>query len=348
MDNSVLHSIVEITRQRDLDGLENSLVTALADATSATSIKLLKFPIVESNTFLDVVIHLLIVTDECDRQHYQLSDEPATVAIDEKISACLLEARIRAEVLPDGKHSTFVPIVCNEKSNGLICIESAHPLEEQLINIEAIVEVFNNYQTLMDECERDMLTDLLNRRAFDTKLDRLLRSQLHIKKTMVDAGDFDEKRYLGPDSSAWLVILDIDHFKLVNDTFGHLFGDEVILTFSQKMREYFRNSDLLFRFGGEEFLAILEPTPAEMAHVTLERFRRQIANHKFPQLGRITVSIGYALVTEHDYPAQILDHADQALYYAKNNGRNRVCEYSTLVRTGKISAEETSGSIVLF
>ena len=122
----------------------------------------------------------------------------------------------------------------------------------------------------------------------------------------------------------------------------------MILTLSQKMRECFRNSDLLFRFGGEEFVVILESISAPMAQTTLDKFRELIANLQFPQIGQVTISIGYSLVTESDYPAQVLEQADQALYYAKEYGRNQVHEFATLVEDGKISETHASGSIELF
>ncbi len=348
MESNVLHSIVEITRQRDPVALENSLLTALVDAVDAVSITLLKPPMVQNSGRLDVAINLLADANGHDNKHYQLQSEPLTIELDDDLFECMDTCRTVRGTGASGRIRTLIPIVRRKKANGVVCIESVLPLDSQLPVIDAIVAVFNNYQSLIHECEHDSLTGLLNRRTFDTKLARLLRNQFNNKQTLVGTEGVREKRYHGPDSSAWLVIIDIDHFKLVNDTFGHLFGDEVILTVANKMREYFRNSDLLFRFGGEEFVAILEPTPAAMAQLTLERFRRQIANHKFPQLGRVTVSIGYARVNENDYPPLILEHADQALYYAKSSGRNCVYEHGNLLKRGRIRDERLSGSIELF
>jgi len=338
MDDSILQSIVEITRQRDLDSLENTLVTALADVVPVSSIMLLRHSGDMRTGKLAVLINLTVVVDAAGKPRYKLQNEPPSVNIDDPVTNCLDEVRTIVYEIEGKCSRTLIPTVCDEKVNGVLAIESQQALTADLSTIEAFVQVFNNYQTLFKESERDTLTGLLNRRTFDNKLDRLLRTQLMNKQMLIGSEQLREKRYLGPDSFAWLVIIDIDHFKRVNDTYGHSIGDEVIFTLSQKMQECFRNSDLLFRFGGEEFVVVLEPIRAEMAQVTLDRFREAIARHKFSQVGQITVSIGHALVTEKEYPAQVLEYADQALYYAKEHGRNCVHEYAALIEAGKLQA----------
>ncbi len=338
MDDSILQSIVEITRQRDLESLENTLVTALADVVPVSSIMLLRHPSDGRTDKLAVLINLIVAADASGKPRYDLRSEPPSVNIDSPLTSCLNELRTITCENEDKSTRTLIPTVCDDKVNGVLAIESQQSLAPELSTIEAFVQVFNNYQTLFNESERDTLTGLLNRRTFDNKLDRLLRTQLMNKQMLIGSEQLREKRYLGPDSFAWLVIIDIDHFKRVNDTFGHSIGDEVIFTLSQKMQECFRNSDLLFRFGGEEFVVVLEPIRADMAQVTLDRFRETIARHKFSQVGQITVSIGHALVTEREFPAQVLEYADQALYYAKEHGRNCVHEYAALIEAGKLQA----------
>ncbi|MEM7207999.1 MAG: GGDEF domain-containing protein [Pseudomonadota bacterium] len=349
MDNEILDAIVEITGQRDLDSLENTLVVTLLDVIPASRIMLLKFPSDGRKDILSVVMNLSALLDATGHQRFQLLDEPPTLDVEGKLKDCVSHNTTVVWSPNDKTTQTLLPVLCDSRVNGALLIESVHPLTSELKTVEGIVRVFNNYQTLFNESERDTLTGLLNRRTFDTRLDRLLRTQLHNKQILVGSEGMREKRYLGPDSFAWLVIIDIDHFKRVNDTYGHLFGDEVILTLAQKMREAFRNSDLLFRFGGEEFVMILEPITAPMAKATLNKFREQIEQHKFSQVGQITISIGYALVTERDYPAQVLERADQALYYAKEHGRNCVHEYSDLIDRGELEViEHETGSIELF
>ena len=348
MNTNALKTLVDLTRQRERRAAEISLVNAIAEAIEVTSVMLLRPPYADNADHFDVAVNLAATSGTGDTRQYQLLDEPVSIERDDALVDCFDNGHsLSVDV---GSHSvrTLIPTRRGARVDGVVCIESTAALAEQQQTIEMIVAIFSNHQSLISDFEQDALTGLLNRRAFDTRFAQMLREQRQSKQTLVGTPQVREKRYAGPDSTAWLAILDIDHFKLVNDTFGHLFGDEVILAIAQKMREYFRNSDLLFRFGGDEFIAILEPTPVSMAQLTLERFRRQIANHKFPQLGRLTISVGFTRVAEHDYPAHILECADQALYYAKASGRNRVCEYADLVKRGRLRDEQLSGSIELY
>jgi diguanylate cyclase (GGDEF)-like protein len=114
------------------------------------------------------------------------------------------------------------------------------------------------------------------------------------------------------------------------------------------MRACFRRSDVLFRFGGEEFVILFSAAEEATVRTVLERFRQRIAGYGFPQVGSVTVSIGYARVGKLDYPASALDRADKALYFAKQNGRNSTHGYEELMERGLLSREMTAGSIDLF
>ncbi|MBI1835231.1 MAG: diguanylate cyclase [Burkholderiales bacterium] len=126
-----------------------------------------------------------------------------------------------------------------------------------------------------------------------------------------------------------LCILDIDFFKSVNDTHGHLAGDEVLRKVATEASATLRATDFLGRFGGEEFIIALTNTPMEGAIVIAERVRKKIAELKFPEINeqfQITISMGIAEHDKHVTPAMTLKRADDALYQAKEGGRNRcVC-----------------------
>lgn len=156
------------------------------------------------------------------------------------------------------------------------------------------------------------------------------------------------RRQFDPDATAWLIITDIDHFKRVNDTYGHVFGDEVILTISQIMKTCFRCSDLLFRVGDEEFVILLEPVRKKTAEKLLNKFRKAISEHKFSQIDNVTVSAGYTSISDKDYPPAILENADKALYYAKENGRNCSYNYESLIQKGKITPAKKGRPVDLF
>ncbi len=161
--------------------------------------------------------------------------------------------------------------------------------------------------TELEEVSRtDALTKLQNRGAFEQRLsEELLRAA----------------RYKLPLS---LLMLDVDHFKQFNDTFGHPAGDEVLMRVADLMRECARPSDCVARYGGEEFALILPSTPVEGAYVLAERLRRAISQHAWPQRA-VTVSIGAAdISSETSDAAALVEAADKALYEAKAKGRNRV------------------------
>ncbi|MDP2200321.1 MAG: GGDEF domain-containing protein, partial [Sulfurimicrobium sp.] len=124
--------------------------------------------------------------------------------------------------------------------------------------------------------------------------------------------------------------LDIDHFKQINDTHGHLAGDEVLRSLGSRIRDHIRPSDHAARYGGEEFAIILTETPYKSALVAAEQLRRHICSEPFTIGGGmsldVTVSIGVAGYPEHgNTEVALVKSADDALYKAKNSGRNQVC-----------------------
>lgn len=156
----------------------------------------------------------------------------------------------------------------------------------------------------------DPLTGLYNRRHLDNNLEReFLRA----------------KRY---ENDLSIAVIDIDFFKKVNDTHGHLCGDYVLKEVSYMILDTLRKTDMVFRYGGEEFVAILTETPLEKAVIPLERLREKVENYPFSFGGKelkVTISIGVSS-SEKEFAnaGDFLDSADKALYNAKNNGRNRV------------------------
>jgi diguanylate cyclase (GGDEF)-like protein len=144
-------------------------------------------------------------------------------------------------------------------------------------------------------------------------------------------------------------MLDIDHFKRVNDNYGHLIGDEVLLLLARLMRSQFRFHDQLYRFGGEEFVVLMRCNGEAEAGKVLERMRAATAAHLFPQVGKITVSIGFSEVRAGDSPSGAFERADKAVYYAKEHGRDQVCSYAALVARGELENQAANvGDMELF
>ena len=125
-----------------------------------------------------------------------------------------------------------------------------------------------------------------------------------------------------------LLLVDIDRFKNINDTYGHSAGDTVLKLVAETILESVRSSDFVFRYGGEEFLIVLIETPKERAQVIAERLRQKVEEFEFalPNASavRVTVSVGLAAHEGHPDPKYLIDQADKALYRAKQEGRNRV------------------------
>jgi diguanylate cyclase (GGDEF)-like protein/PAS domain S-box-containing protein len=135
-----------------------------------------------------------------------------------------------------------------------------------------------------------------------------------------------------------VLLIDIDHFKNFNDTYGHAGGDLLLVGFADKMRSAIRQMDSAFRFGGEEFVVLLPETTAQEAMVPAERFRQLIADSWFPippggQPVSVTVSVGIAEYRNGDTLDEVIRHADLAMYAAKSGGRNRVVDYDRLTNS---------------
>jgi diguanylate cyclase (GGDEF)-like protein len=231
----------------------------------------------------------------------------------------------------------------------ILVFATNHPADAGEIDaIESLARIFGNQIRLLDYSELDSLTGLLNRKTFDETFDRLLTNLARSPKKPLRP----DKRDKGSSVSeypAWLATLDIDHFKRINDSFGHLFGDEVLLRMGGLLRKTFRDGDRVFRFGGEEFVVIINVPDRESAEAGFERFRFALESHEFPQVGTVTCSIGFTLVSTNEVSTSVLGRSDQALYFAKNNGRNQICCYEQLLDQGLIvtaaSSEEIAQSI---
>jgi diguanylate cyclase (GGDEF)-like protein len=127
-----------------------------------------------------------------------------------------------------------------------------------------------------------------------------------------------------------------------------LYGDEVLILIANILRQSFRTQDKVFRFGGEEFVVLLRSSTRDAAYKIFERFRCNVEGYDFPQVGRVTVSVGFVSIDQNETPVVILGHADQALYYAKENGRNRACNYEELITAGSLKAHVAEASAEFF
>lgn len=193
--------------------------------------------------------------------------------------------------------STKIVIILNE-------INSLKRLQKELSEAHATL-AFKNRE-LEIAAKTDSLTQLNNRHQLDIAIEHeLIRS-----------------RRTGHCFAVFMI--DCDHFKSVNDTYGHQTGDILLIQLAKIIKESIRATDIPGRWGGEEFLVILPDTNVESAALVADKLRKAIENYIFPVVGRKTVSIGVASLSEEEDVKALIGKADDALYRAKFNGRNRV------------------------
>lgn len=180
----------------------------------------------------------------------------------------------------------------------------------------------------MAKAEKAKLTKLLEK--INANVNQLYQVATHDEKTglhnhvffkEVFGFELDKARRGKPLS---LVIIDIDFFKKVNDTFGHLIGDKILERMARVLEDTVRKYDVVARFGGEEFFIMLPNTCLTKAKVIAERLRRAVLKDKFLSKHKITISFGVSMFKEKDSFDRIAKRADKALYMAKKEGRNRV------------------------
>lgn len=217
------------------------------------------------------------------------------------------------------KHAIF-PVVLYDKSiSHVISVSHHHPDEITDELLIGLLGIFTDIFRSIHERGYDPLTRILNRQAFDQTASELAYS--------------NKESGPGKDYNA-IAILDIDKFKDINDLYGHAIGDETLVLFAQTIRAVLRQEDLFFRYGGEEFVIFVKNVEHEQAQQVLERCRQSIEGRRFPQVGSVTVSIGFTNLDNHFHPLENLSKADKALYFIKQNGRNKVLSYEQLIKGG--------------
>ena len=211
-----------------------------------------------------------------------------------------------------------LPLITFGKKLGVMCLESAQAGAFQQADIQPLESVADIVATAIQNAiyfeqtkalaDVDGLTGIYNRRFFEKRLvEELGRAA----------------RYQNPLS---LLMIDIDHFKKINDEFGHLLGDEVLRQVSALFRAQLRKADIICRYGGEEFVILLPETSGEDARAAADKVRRVIEGHAFPGVPRpVTISAGVAEFPVHGSTRdELVKAADSALYASKQAGRNRV------------------------
>ena len=251
-------------------------------------------------------------------------DNPNTIVIQTGKPYLLLEADKAYKAFNNPPHNHIlswlgVPLMVQDRVIGLLAVDSSKPhhfTNENINLVAAFAEqvaialenarLFTQTQTL---AITDALTGVYNRRG------------------LIELGEFEFARARRISRPFSVIMIDIDHFKRVNDHHGHAAGDEVLRALAQRCRVGSRTVDLVGRYGGEEFLILLPESSLESARLVAERLRQSLHNESIQtEAGpmRITISIGVAEMTDTDNLKSLIARADGALYEAKNSGRNRV------------------------
>lgn len=252
----------------------------------------------------------------------------------------------QAQQSPD---QTVFPLGDELECRGVLEITANTALEPEILQlVHGILRLYVNFSSLLDYGERDSLTGLLNRKTFDGAFLKATVEQWQSASRGPSLDDA-ERRDPTPVVTYWLAMIDIDHFKKVNDNYGHLIGDEVLLLLARLMRSHFRFHDQLYRFGGEEFVVLMRCHGEADCCRVLERLRVLTQRHLFPQVGTITISIGFTEIRPGDSPSGAFERSDKAVYYSKEHGRNQVCSYADLISKGEVSdLEKNIGEVELF
>ncbi len=342
----LVEHLAALTGFRDRDMLDATLATALRELLEPRAVTIWRAiaapdPLAPQRWSLRVRLGDNAVVPGADSAFVDLDRLPPLAAVPER-KRCLDEQVVIA--LPG---RTLFPLASERGAVGVVEIETDGLLDSGAERMAGgVLRIVQNVQALLDYGERDALTGLLNRKTFDAHFLKAVQAGRASASEVAD--DLGERR-AGAASPRWIGVSDIDHFKRVNDAHGHLIGDEVLLLLARLMSSTFRLHDRLYRFGGEEFVALLRCASEVDAAAAFERLRAAVERNLFPQVGHLTVSVGFTQVRAGDTPGAAFARADRAVYFAKANGRNRVVSHADLVENRLIAEEPVRvGEVELF
>lgn len=342
--SDLVDHLAELTGFRDRELLDVTLVGALKDLLRPRAVAIYRSVGEAGNErwMTRARLGAKDVVATADPNWVEIDSLPLRTADPARLEAFRRQAIVHED--RGGHHRALFPVATDREIHGVMEIETDAPLgerDERLVI--SILRIYRNFQGLLDYSERDTLTGLLNRKTFDENFLKAL-SDPNTGQPVEAAG----RRQGRPECSYWLGVIDIDHFKRVNDSHGHLIGDEVLLLLSRLMRTNFRFHDQLYRFGGEEFVVLMRCAGGDAAGQAFERLRASVEQYAFPQVGHITVSVGLTGLRPGDTPSGAFERADRAVYYAKGHGRNQVRKHADLIASGALSEDAKVGDVELF
>ncbi len=325
----ILRSIVDITGERNFDEIRLSLVRTIFELLPARRLSFCNL----SHGRSEVRLNELLLARRTDGGALQVQGLGQRGMAPDALQREVIRSGRPVSQQGEDSYVECSPVVYHGKVIELIRTElEGHDGGEML---SAMMRLYTNILDLIRDKETDTLTGMFNRRAFDNQLEGLVRQ-----------GSPPELN--GHAQTWWLVMVDADNFKAINDGYGHLIGDEVLILLARLMREHFRAVDNVYRYGGEEFAVVLAPSTARAAREAVERLVALVRGHRFPQVGQVTISAGLAAIDHFDHISSVIGRADRALYYAKRHGRDQACDYHDLVEAGLLPGESAGNELELF
>jgi diguanylate cyclase (GGDEF)-like protein len=331
----LLDQLASLTAIRDIELIEFSLLKTIKGSLSPRSLSLIRL-----NSKGQPSMEITYGDEKCAIRHDDLTLSPHMQLADENLRGT--DTPVYSTRLEHGIFTVFA-LTSTRTSRSYLQMTTDITLSKLDSHMMlGVLQIYRNFVSLMQHSQTDQLTGLANRKTFDecvAKVHELIPQDLE---------PVANERRCPRQLSYWLVMVDIDHFKLVNDRFGHLYGDEVLVLLSQQMKASFREDDMIFRFGGEEFVLIIRCSDHTACQTTLERFRLQVENRSIPQVGTVTISMGVTRMARDTFPATMVDYADQALYHSKRSGRNRVTFFDDLVAQGLVTVTKIESAEISF
>ena len=279
MKKPILQNLVEMTGLRDHLRLEVSVLSTLQSISGITNIRALEIFAHDGETYLRPRTWLdqgQLLSSEMEGLHTNtrqpLSQYPA-------LQECIDNQQISTMHSPRrGCHILWMPVWKNNRAGSCLEITQSRPFSlHRLEVILGIFQVYQNYQSLLDYSERDALTGLLNRKTFDEQLAR------NPRLPQVLPGGSDTETPSGNTHQQWLAVVDIGHFKQVNDRFGHLYGDEVLILLANLLRSSFRSHDKCFASAGRNLSSCCAMPPCRLHARCLTASVPRCRNTVFPR-----------------------------------------------------------------
>lgn len=320
----LLDQLVSLTGIRDLELLEVSLLKTLHGFIQPTGLSLYKV-----SGRGDVRSQVVYGADRCVVVRDDFEVRPELKKVFEQHRD---QDRADMQIAIDGGVLRIMTVMDSRATTTFLVISAKESLRNLNARvIDGMLQIYRNFCQLLQESQTDSLTGLANRKTFDECFSRVHELQPFDNGECTVAQDL---RDATQPATYWLAMIDIDHFKSVNDRFGHLYGDEVLILMAHLLKSALRNDDWVFRFGGEEFVLMVRCKGRVEAMGLLERLRTSVESQDIPQVGKITISIGATEMTRDTFAGTLLDYADKALYHSKKSGRNRTTFFEDMVTDG--------------